>query len=109
MSDRNHKYHIQLWDWLAVTGSKYKEHWPVWQFLEDEPFFEGALVNHCFACNGKVNEDCINGCPIDWGGFCDDYGTLYDQWDDCADKEERRKLSAQIRDLPWKSKEEGKG
>ena len=98
-----HELHKELWGWLAETGDAWKSNWPGWQQYRSS--------NDCFACEA-CEEDCSE-CPIDWVGNenyafsygdrqCCASGSLYEEWDTSKTTYERKKLAAQIRDLPWK-------
>lgn len=83
--------HKHLWDFLARTGRPYK------------PFIQG-IRHSCYACE-YCKQDC-EVCPIfgptTYSGCSDmKYHSLYHQWTQCQDIEERKILAAAIRDLPW--------
>ena len=83
--------HKHLWDFLARTGRSYK------------PFIQG-IRHSCYACE-YCKQDC-EVCPIfgptTYSGCSEvKYHSLYHQWTQCQDIEERKILAAAIRDLPW--------
>lgn len=93
--------HRHLWDFLARTGCIYK------------PLIQKVTVS-CYACEyamSKIKDTDrpifrCKYCPI-WGpaspAECNlkEYNSLYYQWTQCEDLEERKSLAAQIRDLPF--------
>ncbi|MFB3926756.1 MAG: hypothetical protein ACE14T_11950 [Syntrophales bacterium] len=93
-----HKYHVELWNWLAETGSRGKDDWPRWDFNGGDM---SDIESLCFACE-FCNDECGN-CPIEWGGNDCMQGGLYVEWLH-ADEKKRTELAAQIRDLPWREK-----
>lgn len=115
--DKCRKYHKQMWGWLAETGKRNKGDWP--EFKEINP-----PANTCFACayaDKVLNEKSCDWnvsrcqyCPIDWGSnpkqtcFCEGIGSPYLTWWINSIKggspQERKRLAAIIRDLPWKDK-----
>ena len=103
----NHEGHVKLWDELARTGSDDKET-AFDTFFPDAP--DVARAYACFACQESSDRDsisdCIKGCPIQWAspnGCCRD-GSEYKQWDEAVTPDERKRLAAIIRDLPWREK-----
>jgi hypothetical protein len=91
--------HRELWDWLAETGGNFdcKRDWSGWGG------YDRRAGDACFAC--EIAGNC-SFCPIEWPNelICNDSGSLYDDWDKEGDPAERKRLAAEIRDLPWKEK-----
>lgn len=103
IQNENHKRHILLWDELSRTGD--------WQKSEtfDKLFPEAKIPNFiayrmsCWACE-EAKEDCTK-CPLSWredSEGCMKENTLFTQWRESTNREERKILAALIRDLPWK-------
>ena len=97
------KLHKELWDWLAKTGKR-KADWPGWNNI-------GLALNRCFACEYCKN-DCFR-CPINWSededrdwsdmnAYCEQNSSPYFEWIATSVTEERKRLAAIIRDLPWR-------
>lgn len=105
----NHEGHIMLWDDLARTGSDDK-HGAYDRLFPNNGTTE-ADTAACFACQeasdrqkkGKRTRSCIKMCPIQWKGKgCLGFGAEYELWTLCNDPDERKRLAAIIRDLPWR-------
>lgn len=100
----NKEGHYKLWDELARTGEKDKA--SVFDKLFPDPT-NFAWVYSCYACeeSGGV---CQN-CPIEWvsdkQGECCRKGSIYEKWMHSESSDERKRLAAIIRDLPWKEKD----
>jgi hypothetical protein len=101
----NHEGHIKLWDELARTGEPSKSKAFNAVFGKDVP----RPSDYCFACQECSERGCLVGCdecPLakePRKKSCLD--GLFDKWCDAIGPEERKRLAAQIRDLPWKEKE----
>ena len=108
------KLHRELWGWLAENPEMSKGDWPGWEDLwVQHPSLKktislGSL--NCFACYA-TNNDCDN-CVLEWPGVdcCSGgrYGNgkgLFMLWENAMFLEARRKLAAQIRDLPVREAE----
>lgn len=84
--------HYRLWDYLAKTGYALK------------PTKAFDVLNGCYACEyARIRAGGCEFCPI-YKVFCGRPGTLYYKWCHSSNKEERMKLAAKIRDLPWTDK-----
>lgn len=90
----NHDKHIMLWNELALTGSRQK--------------YDTSVAKQynkaCFACSEALEKNLTcKECPVDWNAeSCSEATTLYTKWINETSEVERRKLAAQIRDLPWR-------
>jgi hypothetical protein len=105
--------HYKLWDELSKTGSDWKG--------STKTEKEFPALNECYCCEivGKHDDHYMacserpRRCPIKWverrsdseGDPCMYSGSLYIQWKDCYDKDARKRLAGQIRDLPWRDKD----
>lgn len=108
----NHEGHIKLWDELARTGSRDKE--DTFERLFPEIGFCEASDTCCFACQELYDRygeerDCKD-CPIVWGNSSDMKSNKicireeYGKWIFTDDPDDRKRLAAIIRDLPWREK-----
>jgi hypothetical protein len=104
----NHEGHIKLWDELARTGSNNK-HTTFNQLFPELVGQGGGYGSSCFACvedddRCTSDDDCgCEYCPItDDGNTCAD--GFFSEWCRAKTKDERKRLAAIIRDLPWKEK-----
>ena len=94
--------HRELWGWLAKTGGDNKLHWHRWMHNGgDIPMSPES----CFACTFAVTEygyrDCKR-CPLRWtDGRCLSMHSEYVLWVNSYPSEERKRLAALIRDMPW--------
>lgn len=109
--------HKELWDELAQTGGKCKNAAKALKGVN--------VLCECWCCEAvKVEDEYKDGelayyvtcehCPLAWpGGRCatTDGSGLYGRWCRAQDMEERKRLAAQIRDLPlasgWKADKNG--
>ena len=73
------KIAIELWEWMAKTGSQVKGQWPGWEKYGSIPF-------NCPFC--EFYDDCSD-CPI---YHCDKYA--FGDWEDAETKEDRKKYAA---------------
>ena len=95
----NHEKHILLWDELARTGATYEDKGKVFDGL----FPKEHAINNCWLCE-ECDWECYD-CPVGWQKpYCDMTGTIYQDWVDSDDIATRKRLAAQIRDLPWREK-----
>jgi hypothetical protein len=100
----NYSMHKELWNWLSLNPDKEKEDWPGWDYLS-----EPEEYSHCFACQYA---DCIPeapacaNCPLIWPSTdsshtsCTD--SIYLEWKECIDLEQKSILAKQIANLPVK-------
>ena len=89
---------IELWEFLAETGSAYKHLWPKWEEL-------GKAKNDCFLCEysfpkgGSIldGSECDK-CPLEWGlyGCEDNEESAYFKWLDWATNKKERKEYAKL-------------
>lgn len=71
---------IELWEWMAETGSDYKGDWPGWEKY-------GTMGNDCALCEyteGNCPDCPINSCYVDF---------FYGEWDDALTKADRKKYA----------------
>jgi hypothetical protein len=97
----NKEGHYKLWDELARTGGGNKL--TAYRHI----FGVNTLVpvDYCFACqecNDRGDERHCTECPLSPDDPCLD--GLFDEWCDADTPEERKRLAAIIRDLPWREK-----
>lgn len=88
--------HIELWDWLAETGSQFKRNWPEWlAWIKKYPDIDFDSL--CFACIIKGLGTCGLSCPITIfkNNPCTEAESYYVKWR-FADKEERKRLAKHI-------------
>ena len=99
----NKERHYKLWDELARTGEEQKQ--PAFHRVFGEDIKMPA--DCCFACQecDERGGDVCTECPLtpNIKGNCLD--GLFDRWCDANDREERKRLAALIRDLPWREKD----
>jgi hypothetical protein len=114
----NHEKHILLWDKLAKTGAGPKEKDDIFgQLFPDCDPNSSAACNSCWACQEDEDkaDDCTAclRCPIEWAAPTDEplIGTRccvkrspFIIWSHSEDIDQRKRLAAQIRDLPWREK-----
>jgi hypothetical protein len=112
--DKNHERHVKLWDELARTGATFHEKYNICEKLFPTVDTYGT---GCFACKVVVWEAAANGedcscsnCPIVWPNMAKDCCAFYEikccafyeiKWCRELDIDKRKKIAAQIRDLPW--------
>ena len=89
---------IELWEWLAETGSYWKDDWDGWEEdveITDECFLceyavqesgTAYLDKRCLVCPyyGKYGFKCVNGC------------SPYCAWDDADDYDDKKKYAKQF-------------
>ena len=88
---------FDLWLWLAVTGSPYKEKWSGWK--ENSGYLE-KCDSDCPCCEyhkikrGRCNENCI----LNWcGGYgCKEFGDEFSTWTDATSSKNRSKWALEI-------------
>jgi len=99
----NHTAHVALWDWLSNNPDKQKCHWPGWKSNDGD---HDCVIEDCFACDydpicptGYFTED---GCPLIWPqkSSCWNGSTLYHRYLEAKLILTKKKIAAQIRDLP---------
>lgn len=99
-----HRNHVVLWDWLAKTGDK-KKNAPIWE--KNGGYIDSLQIrDKCFCCQWVEdnNLECED-CPIDLdcGGLRRE--VLYSKWADAVPySEEKKRLAAEIRDMPLVNK-----
>jgi hypothetical protein len=91
--------HRELWDWMAKTGGDLnsKDNWPGWGGYDRKAY------SSCFACELACELMCQDraNCPVEWpDGTCHD--GIHAIWCHERDPAERKRLAAEIRDLPWR-------
>lgn len=83
---------IELWEWMAKTGSNYKGDWPGWEKY-------GEMFNYCPLCEYagavKIETNRCKKCLLKWGAFgCERQGeSQYLKWDDALTKADRKKYA----------------
>ena len=87
---------IELWEWLAETGSEYKRDWPEWEKY-------GKVDVNCFLC-AYVRLTGCGACPYDEiFGWCDTNDAPYHRWYNVKTIEDRKKYAkkflAQLKEL----------
>jgi len=100
-------YHHWLWSELANTGGEFKRYALFWEQTKIEP---SEVESLCFPCEYVIDEDgnhYCSECIFDWppnkdGSIDCTYGGLFDRWRNAGNTVKRRRLAAQIRDLPLK-------
>ena len=121
--EEGQRLHVALWGWLAETGSQFKQDWPRW--TTNGGNISRVSIGDCFCCeydmavgNGGQVAVCSM-CPIAWGDPDEtEYAVGMEEcpcqmvsdspfrvWENATDIEERKRLAAIIRDLPWIKKE----
>lgn len=114
-----HKYHRELWGWLSENPARgkelaWKDDWPGWEDgmnMKESEYIGG----YCFACqyDSKYGDGDCDLCPIKWGepredgeplGCIDSSDSPFYLWEHATDPDERSRLAAIIRDLPWEDK-----
>lgn len=83
---------IELWIWLAESGSAYKKKWIGWKkygdMQDDCPLCEyDAKHNHC------QHNHCLS-CPLEQTYMDGCYGAYFNEWDGAKTKRERKKYAA---------------
>jgi len=89
---------IELWEWLAKTGSEHKIDWDGWEENEE-------ITDDCFLCEYAVqksgtdylDERCLV-CPYyrKYGYKCFEDSSSYCAWDEADDKKGRKKYAKQF-------------
>jgi len=100
----NKEGHYKLWNELARTGGGSKIVAFHRVFGVDEP----APSEYCFACqecNERGDKKRCSECPLTPNLDTSCLDGLFNAWCDAYDPDERKRLAALIRDLPWKEKE----
>ena len=72
---------IELWEWMAESGTEEKSEWPKWADY-------GVVQDYCFLCEYCGKKGCDKPCPID---SCHD--TYYLDWLGARDENERKKFA----------------
>lgn len=87
------KWSIELWQWLAETGSDVKKDWPGWK---RKTFQDEHITLDCFLCKKYYKIECI-GCPlkIKEKGCCreDNKAHPYVKWFNANFEEERKEAA----------------
>jgi len=78
---------IELWIWLAETGSEFKSRWEGWDKYEE-------MFCYCALCEYAFRHGDCNDCPYykKFGECCEDTHP-YHQWENAESIEERRKYA----------------
>jgi hypothetical protein len=92
---------IELWEWLAETGSRQKRSWPGWnqykKYAEPSDYNPyGTFAQGCCLCEyDKQQLGRCEKCPY-WRryGFCNEFGSPYRNWSNWNNTSEERKLYA---------------
>jgi len=100
-------YHHWLWSELADTGDEFKSDALFWEQTKIKPFKVYAM---CFPCERVLDKDgnhYCSKCIFDWppntvGVINCEFGGLFDKWRFAGNIIKRKRLAAQIRDLPLK-------
>lgn len=93
--------HRKMWRWLAEHPDKGK-----WEYLKLYNS-KGAEIESCFACTyaerlaHDADDDWCRHCPLDWGGRdCRNFDSLFMDWLNSIEPEERAILAMRIAKLP---------
>jgi hypothetical protein len=88
---------LELWTWLAETGSPYKTTWPGWEIY-------GSMLFDCPCCEYTEQidpDEYCHYCPIPWPGLlatncnsCSNEGSPYQDWTKNIEYPILRKASA---------------
>jgi hypothetical protein len=105
--------HNALWGWAAETGGR-KEDWPEWEYNGGE---QPEIMSDCFCCEYVqcFGDNLCESCPIKWtdpehaleiieDDLCpcqEAYDSPFRAWEAAEDIEQRKRLAAIIRDMPW--------